>query len=54
MLGRLLGVVFFVPFVWFAWVGAIARREWPRMVLLFALGGVQGFVGWWMSTDGAD
>src|ERR1700753_2800952 len=47
-LGRLLGFVFFVPFVWFAWTGAIARREWPRMLLLFALGGLQGFVGWWM------
>jgi cytochrome c oxidase assembly protein subunit 15 len=54
LLGRLLGVVFFVPFVWFAWVGAIARREWPRMILLFALGGLQGFVGWWMVMSGLE
>src|SRR5258707_10547159 len=53
-LGRLLGVVFFVPFVWFAWTGAIARREWPRMVLLFALGGLQGFIGWWMVESGLE
>ncbi len=53
-LGRLLGVVFFVPFVWFAWTGAIARREWPRMLLLFALGGLQGFVGWWMVMSGLE
>jgi len=54
LLGRLIGVVFFVPFVIFAWTGAIARREWPRMVLLFALGGLQGFVGWWMVQSGLE
>jgi cytochrome c oxidase assembly protein subunit 15 len=54
LLGRLLGVVFFVPFVWFAAVGAIRRVEWPRMVILFALGGLQGFIGWWMVTSGLE
>lgn len=54
LLGRLLGVVFLVPFLWFAWTGAIARREWPRMLLLFALGGLQGFVGWWMVQSGLE
>ena len=53
-LGRLLGVVFFVPFVWFAWTGAIRARDWPRMVVLFALGGLQGFVGWWMVESGLE
>lgn len=51
-LGRLLGVAFFVPFVWFAATGAIKRRDWPRMLTLFALGGLQGFIGWWMVTSG--
>jgi len=54
LLGRLLGVLFFVPFVWFAWVGAIRRSEWPRMLLLFALGALQGFVGWWMVESGLE
>ncbi|HEY0282548.1 MAG TPA: COX15/CtaA family protein [Rhizomicrobium sp.] len=54
LLGRLIGFAFFVPFVWFAWTGAIARKEWPRMVLLFALGGLQGFVGWWMVESGLE
>ncbi|MBA2590679.1 MAG: COX15/CtaA family protein [Alphaproteobacteria bacterium] len=53
-LGRLLGVVFFVPFVWFAAVGAIKRSEWPRMLLLFALGGLQGLIGWWMVSSGLE
>jgi cytochrome c oxidase assembly protein subunit 15 len=54
LLGRLLGVVFFVPFLWFAWVGAIRRSDWPRMLLLFLLGGLQGFIGWWMVTSGLE
>ncbi|HEX4273678.1 MAG TPA: COX15/CtaA family protein [Rhizomicrobium sp.] len=54
LLGRLLGVLFALPFVWFAASGAIARRDWPRMVLLFALGGLQGFVGWWMVQSGLE
>jgi cytochrome c oxidase assembly protein subunit 15 len=54
LLGRLLGVLFFVPFVWFAWVGAIQRSAWPRMLVLFALGGLQGFVGWWMVQSGLE
>src|SRR6202012_2597283 len=54
LLGRLLGVMFFVPFVWFAWVGAIRRSEWPRMLLLFVLGALQGFIGWWMVESGRE
>ncbi|HVV64945.1 MAG TPA: COX15/CtaA family protein, partial [Rhizomicrobium sp.] len=54
LLGRLIGFVFFVPFLWFAWVGAIRRSEWPRMIVLFALGGLQGFVGWWMVESGLE
>ncbi|HET7084527.1 MAG TPA: COX15/CtaA family protein [Rhizomicrobium sp.] len=53
-LGRLLGAVFFVPFVWFAACGAIKRTEWPRFVVLFLLGGLQGFIGWWMVTSGLE
>jgi cytochrome c oxidase assembly protein subunit 15 len=53
-LGRLLGVAFFVPFVWFAATGTIKRSEWPRFVVLFLLGGLQGFIGWWMVTSGLE
>lgn len=54
LLGRLLGVLFFVPFLWFAWRGDIPRRGYTRMLLLFALGGLQGFVGWWMVESGLE
>jgi len=54
MLGRLVGVAFIVPFLWFAWTGAIARSDWPRMFSLFLLGGLQGLVGWWMVESGLE
>jgi cytochrome c oxidase assembly protein subunit 15 len=54
LLGRLLGVLFIVPFIWFASVGAIRRSDWPRMLLLFLLGGLQGAIGWWMVASGLE
>jgi len=54
LLGRLLGVLFIVPFLWFAGVGAIRRSDWPRMLVLFLLGGLQGFIGWWMVASGLE
>ena len=53
-LGRLLGVAFIVPFLWFAWTGAIRKSDWPRMLILFLLGGLQGFIGWWMVQSGLE
>lgn len=53
-LGRFLGVAFFLPFLWFAWKGAIRKSDWPRMLLLFVLGGLQGFIGWWMVQSGLE
>ena len=53
-LGRLLGVLFLIPFLWFAWAGAIKREHWPRFVLLFLLGALQGFIGWWMVESGLE
>lgn len=54
LLGRLVGAAFLLPFVGFAMAGAIPRRDWPRMVLLFGLGGLQGAVGWWMVQSGLE
>jgi cytochrome c oxidase assembly protein subunit 15 len=54
LLGRLLGFVFLLPFLFFALTGAIPRAGLPRMVLLFGLGGLQGFVGWWMVESGLE
>ncbi len=51
-LGRTLGLVFAVPFAFFLWQGRIAPRLRPRMWGLFALGGLQGAIGWWMVSSG--
>jgi cytochrome c oxidase assembly protein subunit 15 len=51
-LGRLIGVVFFVPFVGFWLLGYIPRPLLPRLIGLFVLGGLQGAVGWYMVKSG--
>jgi cytochrome c oxidase assembly protein subunit 15 len=53
-LARFLGVLFAVPFVWFAWSGAIRKSEWPRFVVLFLLFLLQAFIGWWMVQSGLE
>lgn len=50
--GRLIAVAFLVPFLWFLVRGKLTRAEAPRLVALFALGGLQGFVGWFMVASG--
>ncbi len=50
--GRLIGVVFFLPLVWFAVRGQIPRRLVPQLLGLFVLGGLQGLVGWIMVASG--
>ena len=51
-LGRLIGVAFLVPFLWFLWRGLIGRTLAWRLGGIFALGGLQGFVGWYMVKSG--
>ena len=52
LLGRLIGIVFFVPFVYFLWRGYIRRNEWPKYLAMFVLGGFQGVLGWYMVKSG--
>ena len=44
-LGRIVGLVFFIPFVVFLAQKKISRRQLPPLLVLFALGGLQGFTG---------
>ena len=50
--GRLIGLAFLVPLIWFWATGRIERRLRPRLALLFVLGGLQGAVGWFMVASG--
>ncbi len=52
LLGRLIGVVFLVPFLWFLWRGWVDRRLALALSGIFGLGAVQGAVGWWMVASG--
>jgi len=52
LLGRLLGVAFFVPFIVFAVRKMIPQRLTLRLAGIFVLGALQGVVGWWMVASG--
>jgi cytochrome c oxidase assembly protein subunit 15 len=51
-LGRLIGVAFLLPFLWFLWRGWVKPPYRGRLWALFGLGALQGFVGWWMVASG--
>ena len=50
--GRLIGLAFLGPLIWFALRGAISRRLAWRLGVLFLLGGLQGAIGWFMVASG--
>jgi cytochrome c oxidase assembly protein subunit 15 len=52
LLGRLIGAVFLLPFLWFLWRGFLSRELKRRLWVIFVLGGAQGAVGWWMVSSG--
>lgn len=52
LLGRVIGIVFLVPFLVFAWRGYIRKKDWPKYALMFVLGGLQGLLGWYMVKSG--
>lgn len=52
LLGRLIGMVFFLPLVVFWLRGSLSHRFGTRLLLIFALGGLQGVMGWLMVQSG--
>ncbi|TDT99338.1 cytochrome c oxidase assembly protein subunit 15 [Azorhizobium sp. AG788] len=52
LLGRVIGLAFFLPFLYFALTGALRGTLLARCFGLFLLGGLQGAVGWWMVASG--
>jgi len=52
VLGRLIGVFFFFPFLFFAFTGRIKQGLMPKLILMFFLGGLQGLLGWYMVKSG--
>jgi cytochrome c oxidase assembly protein subunit 15 len=52
LIGRLIGVAFALPMLWFAYKRAIPQGYGWRLAGLFVLGGAQGFLGWFMVQSG--
>lgn len=50
--GRLIGVVFALPFLYFLVRGRVRRPLVPHLLVMFALGGLQGALGWFMVQSG--
>lgn len=51
-IARAIGLVFAVPMLWFWLRDMIPQGYKPRLLALLALGGFQGFIGWWMVSSG--
>lgn len=52
LLGRVIGLAFALPFFYFAAKRAIPKGYGLRLTGLLFLGGLQGFIGWWMVSSG--
>jgi cytochrome c oxidase assembly protein subunit 15 len=52
LLGRAIGAAFLLPFLFFLWRGWVTPRLRLRLWTIFALGALQGAVGWWMVASG--
>lgn len=51
-LGRLIGLVYVIPFVVFLIAGIVPRHWRMKLANLAILGGLQGMIGWWMVSSG--
>ena len=52
VLGRLIGLLFFIPFVYFYFTRRISPQLLPKLLLMLFLGGCQGLMGWYMVKSG--
>jgi heme a synthase len=52
LIARVIGLAFALPLAWFWFKGAIPSGYKLRLLVLLALGGFQGFIGWWMVSSG--
>ncbi|MDN3725008.1 COX15/CtaA family protein [Aequorivita sp. SDUM287046] len=52
VLGRLLGIVFIIPFFYFLLKKQLSKPTIKKAIILLFLGGFQGFLGWYMVKSG--
>jgi len=51
-LGRIVGVIWLVGFIWLYFTKKLDKLWITRVGVLGVLGGLQGFIGWWMVSSG--
>lgn len=52
LIGRVIGVVFLLPFIYFLSKKMLPKKLFIQCLVLFGMGGLQGFIGWWMVKSG--
>jgi heme a synthase len=52
LIGRMIGMVFLVPFVFFVYKGWLKGKLLIKSLVIFAMGGAQGVLGWYMVASG--
>jgi cytochrome c oxidase assembly protein subunit 15 len=52
LMGRVIGAAFLLPFLFFLMKGWVGQDLRGRLWTIFALGALQGAVGWWMVASG--
>ncbi len=52
LIGRLMGMVFIIPFFYFLIKKQISNQLLPKLIIIFLLGAWQGFLGWYMVKSG--
>ena len=54
VLGRIIGLVFIIPFIYFSLKKSFTNSEYIFFITLLLLGSIQGLIGWWMVKSGLD
>jgi cytochrome c oxidase assembly protein subunit 15 len=52
LIGRIIGLVFIIPFIWFLIRKQLSKDLIWKSLILFGMGGLQGFIGWYMVSSG--
>jgi cytochrome c oxidase assembly protein subunit 15 len=52
VIGRFIGLVFFLPFLYFLVTKQLSKPTLKKSIILLFLGGFQGFLGWYMVKSG--
>ncbi|GGD11136.1 COX15/CtaA family protein [Hyunsoonleella pacifica] len=52
VLGRLIGIVFIIPFLYFLVTKQLTKSTIKKSIILLFMGGFQGFLGWYMVKSG--